>query len=698
TYNFYLQAPGNPYGSDLHALYSAYAPTDYTLVLQFHSESYWHINRMTKPILPKHIFTEIPLDEWNQWDPQPGGPTFVTSGPFYVSDYVAGEYTELIANPHYFRNQRMVGPSHETERLSSNPDTFLTATEPVSVTKTPSPEQTASGTTLSSDETVRLTWTANDNPIPTVLEEGDTATGDHVVVNASYLPSDAKNITMAFCESYFEDTASLVIPDPEYDPFSGVIDPSQFSWMTVSGIGEGDEVRLVVNFTNGDSDVMAWWAGTDNTTWTYDNNLLGTQMTTGAKPENGSFIADWSGTLKIGCFDYDLTPGNWTLQMEIGDQIIRVNSSGWVTYDTYQFGRNISRTVKVYGFNSTDDYFERIYTSLRFNNFFAPQLQIIEPNGGETLTGTTTVSWEATSRNADNQMRHEVWISTDAGDSYQLYASNLTQQSAQLYTGDWKLSSTTLIRVRTNDRGMSSEDVSDSHFSMGNASLVDTHGPVIFAHEEYHLPLNESDTGSVDVTLAVLDLNPGIAHFSIDGSELAMESWVDSRQIFSVHLEDLGLGLHTLLVSARDAHGNANAFTVSIRVGPLDDIAPSVSSPANITYTYGEIGNQITWEVADEYPGEYSVLRNGTIVALRQWETDTITVNVDGLEPGTYNYTLCLTDLSRNQAHSTVFVFVLQTPYQTIGVNPVSIAITAVSLVVIVALTPRLVQRVRGRE
>lgn len=83
---------------------------------------------------------------------------------------------------------------------------------------------------------------------------------------------------------------------------------------------------------------------------------------------------------------------------------------------------------------------------------------------------------------------------------------------------------------------------------------------------------------------------------------------------------------------------------------------------------------------------------------MRQRETDTITVNVDGLEPGTYNYTLCLTDLSRNQAHSTVFVFVLQTPYQTIGVNPVSIAITAVSLVVIVALTPRLLQHISGSE
>ena len=48
------------------------------------------------------MFEEIGIEGWNLWNPDPPNEAMVTSGPFNVSDYVAGEYTELTRNPEYF--------------------------------------------------------------------------------------------------------------------------------------------------------------------------------------------------------------------------------------------------------------------------------------------------------------------------------------------------------------------------------------------------------------------------------------------------------------------------------------------------------------------------------------------------------------------------------------------------------------------
>jgi ABC-type transport system substrate-binding protein len=103
TLNYYRDAPGNPFAPTLREMTAAYAPTQYQLVVEFSSESYWHLHNIVyKPILPKHYFVEIGLDGWNTWNPRPPTEMMVTSGPFNVSDYVEGEFTEMIWNPNYF--------------------------------------------------------------------------------------------------------------------------------------------------------------------------------------------------------------------------------------------------------------------------------------------------------------------------------------------------------------------------------------------------------------------------------------------------------------------------------------------------------------------------------------------------------------------------------------------------------------------
>lgn len=103
TMNYYCDALGNPYSYDLAEMTVAYAETTYTLIVEFSSESYWHLHNISyKPIIPKHVFEVVGFNDWNLWNPQPPGERMVTSGPFNISDYIEGEFIELTFNPNYF--------------------------------------------------------------------------------------------------------------------------------------------------------------------------------------------------------------------------------------------------------------------------------------------------------------------------------------------------------------------------------------------------------------------------------------------------------------------------------------------------------------------------------------------------------------------------------------------------------------------
>ena len=80
-------------------VYAAYAPTDYKVVIEYSTESFWHIYDIAHvPIIPKHVFAKISPEQYNfDWQ------QLVTSGPFFVDDYVPGEYISFSRNPYYFK-------------------------------------------------------------------------------------------------------------------------------------------------------------------------------------------------------------------------------------------------------------------------------------------------------------------------------------------------------------------------------------------------------------------------------------------------------------------------------------------------------------------------------------------------------------------------------------------------------------------
>jgi len=108
TFTYILESRvfGNPVAAGLYDLVAAYAPTLYTVVFEFNSESWWHFSNFAyECIIPKHIFINeegIGYANWNRWNPvyDPSEP-YVTSGPFILTDWVIGEFYELSANPDF---------------------------------------------------------------------------------------------------------------------------------------------------------------------------------------------------------------------------------------------------------------------------------------------------------------------------------------------------------------------------------------------------------------------------------------------------------------------------------------------------------------------------------------------------------------------------------------------------------------------
>ncbi len=75
-----------------------------TVKVVFNSRSFFHLwYAGNAPILPKATLDKYNPDKIDLWDPVPGpSGDLVTSGPYMVSKYVAGDYIALVRNPHYY--------------------------------------------------------------------------------------------------------------------------------------------------------------------------------------------------------------------------------------------------------------------------------------------------------------------------------------------------------------------------------------------------------------------------------------------------------------------------------------------------------------------------------------------------------------------------------------------------------------------
>ncbi|MFW9907602.1 MAG: hypothetical protein ACFFEF_03430 [Candidatus Thorarchaeota archaeon] len=139
-----------------------------------------------------------------------------------------------------------------------------------------------------------------------------------------------------------------------------------------------------------------------------------------------------------------------------------------------------------------------------------------------------------------------------------------------------------------------------------------------------------------------------------DNESILTGIWDGGWTFANVSVDGLDVGDYDYRIEYTDAGGNSTYDEVTVTV--LDTIAPSIDTPEDVSFQEGTLGNMISWSPSDLRPGHYQVFADGIIIATDEWDGGAITVNLDSLTMGSYNYTVIVYDLSGNFAVDTVIV------------------------------------------
>lgn len=120
-----------------------------------------------------------------------------------------------------------------------------------------------------------------------------------------------------------------------------------------------------------------------------------------------------------------------------------------------------------------------------------------------------------------------------------------------------------------------------------------------------------------------------------------------------------------------DQAGNyARIYNSTDYISPTLIYTPLVTQLKNYSYIVGSSGHFLSWHLNSETSqGNYSLYKNGNLLNSSSWSgiNTLVTENIDNLNPGTYNYTICVNDSSGIKATDTVIVTVLPIPVPSVN-------------------------------
>jgi len=104
-----------------------------------------------------------------------------------------------------------------------------------------------------------------------------------------------------------------------------------------------------------------------------------------------------------------------------------------------------------------------------------------------------------------------------------------------------------------------------------------------------------------------------------------------------------------------EIEGASGSMDTTPRV--LTDTAPPVIiQPANATIVEGIGEHNIFWNITDDFPFTYKVVRQNYYPSNREWIGNSITYSVGNLPVGSWNFTLVLTDVVGHSTNSSVLI------------------------------------------
>ncbi len=181
----------------------------------------------------------------------------------------------------------------------------------------------------------------------------------------------------------------------------------------------------------------------------------------------------------------------------------------------------------------------------------------------------------------------------------------------------------------------------------------------------------EGTTGhSIDWTPS--DDHPVSYEIFLNGSLVKSGLWNSSSESISILIDGLDLGIYNYTIVVMDI--GENVATDDVIVTVIDGTTPVIDHPTDVEYSEGTTGHEITWTPTDAHPVSYAIYLDDVLVKSGLWNSssDSITIVVDGLALGEYNYTIAVTDIGGNVGTDEVTVTVIDDIDPTID-NPLDI-------------------------
>ncbi|MFW9964811.1 MAG: OmpL47-type beta-barrel domain-containing protein [Candidatus Sifarchaeia archaeon] len=139
---------------------------------------------------------------------------------------------------------------------------------------------------------------------------------------------------------------------------------------------------------------------------------------------------------------------------------------------------------------------------------------------------------------------------------------------------------------------------------------------------------------------------------SLNGEPIILGLWGGNNLQRNIDGHDPGTYYYTL--TCWDVFNNVGSHEVVVIVE--DTTAPIVWGSDDLVYEAGVPGHSLTWSFTDLYPKYYVILRNGSLIDSDIWTGFDITISVDLLNPGLYNFSFVAYDLYGNYAVDLVWV------------------------------------------
>jgi len=193
----------------------------------------------------------------------------------------------------------------------------------------------------------------------------------------------------------------------------------------------------------------------------------------------------------------------------------------------------------------------------------------------------------------------------------------------------------------------------------------------------YSITYEGGSTGNT-VLWTALSYAPDRYVIVFDGVLQVNSTW-DGTDV-EISCDGLSLDTHNYTLEIFNTFGHSLLKRTYVRV--LDTTDPVLSQPDDVNYTVGSQGNVIEWTLNDLYPDTYELYIGNESLRIDTWNStsETISLSVDDLPVGEYNFTIFVNDTSGNIASDLVTIRV------TGSIDSVTIIVMIAGVVVIVII------------